>query len=93
MAWRFNQDTSAGVTPEGLAVLFETTMDTGTPCPLFSPSRIDMHADTAAAVSALVESLKAHPDDLRTLRVYGDLPTHLIDFLADHEDDLTLDLK
>ena len=68
-------------------------MDAGTLCPLFSPSRIDMHADTAAAVSALVESLKAHPEDLRSMRIYGDLPTHLIDFLADHEDDLTLDLK
>ena len=93
MAWRFNQDTSAGGTAKGLAVTKSTTMDAGTLCPLFSPSRIDMHADTAAAVSSLVESLKAHPEDLRSMRIYGDLPTHLIDFLADHEDDLALDRK
>jgi len=52
-----------------------------------------MHADTAAAVSSLVASLRAHPDDLRLMQVYGNLPEHLIDFLADHEDDLTLELK
>jgi len=51
-----------------------------------------MHADTASAVSALVESLKAHPEDLRLMQVYGNLPAHLIDFLADHEDDLSQEL-
>ena len=93
MAWRFRRDRLTGGTAKGLAVTKSTTMDAGALCPLFSPSRIDMHADTAAAVSSLVESLKAHPEDLRSMRIYGDLPTHLIDFLADHEDDLTLDLK
>lgn len=51
-----------------------------------------MHADTASAVSALVESLKAHPEDLRLMQVYGDLPTHLVDFISDHEDDLTQEM-
>ena len=51
-----------------------------------------MHDSTAAAVRALVEALKAHPEDLLAMRPYGDLPQHLIDFIEDHEDDLTQDL-
>ena len=47
-----------------------------------------MHQRTADAVVALVEALKAHPDDLRTLKAYGDLPTHLVDLLEDYEHDL-----
>ena len=61
--------------------------------PRFLTVSIKMHADTAAAVSSLVASLRAHPDDLRLMQFYGNLPEHLIDFLADHEDDLTLELK
>ena len=67
-------------------------MDHGHPVPP-SLAVLDMHADTAAAVSALVESLKAHPDDLSSMRAYGDMPTHLIDFLEDHEFDLQQELK
>lgn len=47
-----------------------------------------MHQRTADAVLALVEALKAQPDDLRTLKAYGNLPDHLVDLLEDYEHDL-----
>ena len=47
-----------------------------------------MHERTADAVVALVKALAAHPDDLLTLKAYGDLPTHLVDLLEDYQDDL-----
>ena len=52
-----------------------------------------MNHSTAAAVSALIEALKQHPEDLRVLQAYGDIPTHLIDLIEDYEDDLTQELK
>ena len=56
------------------------------------PITTHMHDTTAAAVRALVEALKAHPEDLLAMRPYGNLPQHLLDFIEDHEDDLTQDL-
>ena len=47
-----------------------------------------MHERTADAVKALVEALIAHPDDLRTLKAYGNLPAHLVELLGDYEDDV-----
>ena len=47
-----------------------------------------MHERTADAVVALVKALAAHPDDLLTLRAYGNLPAHLVDLLEDYEHDL-----
>ena len=52
----------------------------------------NMHADTAAAVRALVAALQAHPEDLQAMNAYGHLPQHLIDFIEDHEDDLENEL-
>ena len=42
-----------------------------------------MHPDTIAALRLLALALAAHPDDLRTLAVYGDMPEHLTDALDD----------
>ena len=47
-----------------------------------------MHAETATAVRELVASLLKHPEDLATLKAYGDLPTHLTDLIEDYADDL-----
>lgn len=47
-----------------------------------------MHDDTVAAVRALVAALTAHPEDLRTMQPYGNLPQHLIDLLDDYQHDL-----
>jgi hypothetical protein len=46
-----------------------------------------MHPDTLAALRLLALALAAHPDDLRTLAVYGDMPAHLADALDDHAGD------
>lgn len=48
----------------------------------------DMHPDTLAALRLLVLALEAHPEDLAELAVYGDMPEHLADVIADHLDDL-----
>jgi hypothetical protein len=42
-----------------------------------------MHPDTIAAVRLLALALTAHPEDMRTLAIYGDLPGHLADVVAD----------
>jgi hypothetical protein len=42
-----------------------------------------MHPDTIAAVRLLALVLTAHPEDMRTLAIYGDLPGHLADVVAD----------
>ena len=47
-----------------------------------------MHDATVAAVRALVAALKDHPDDLRAMQPYGNLPQHLIDLLDDYQHDL-----
>ena len=52
-----------------------------------------MNPATLAAVSSLVDALKADPAALQSMQVYGNLPAHLIDFLEDHEDDFKQDLK
>ena len=46
-----------------------------------------MNELTKAAVFALVDALKAHPEDLRTLAVYGNLPQHLLDICDDFDDE------
>ncbi len=46
-----------------------------------------MHPDTIAALRLLASALAAHPDDLRTLAVYGDMPEHLADALDDYAGD------
>ena len=51
-----------------------------------------MHESTAAAVRALVAALQQQPDDLLDMQAYGNLPQHLIDYLEDHEDDLTQEM-
>ena len=48
-----------------------------------------MHQSTAAAVRGLVAALSAHPEDLQLMKVYGDLPQHLLDFVSDFDDDLS----
>lgn len=45
-----------------------------------------MHPDTIAAVRLLVLALEAHPEDLAELAVYGNLPEHLADLIADYLD-------
>ncbi len=42
-----------------------------------------MHPDTLAALRLLGLALTAHPDDIQTLRVYGDMPGHLADVVSD----------
>lgn len=42
---------------------------------------------TRAAIQQLAEALVANPEDVKTLKVYGDLPSHLADALADYTDE------
>jgi hypothetical protein len=46
-----------------------------------------MHPDTIAALRLLVLALESHPEDLAELMVYGDLPEHLADVIADYIED------
>ena len=46
-----------------------------------------MNELTKAAVFALVDALEAHPEDLGTLAVYGNLPLHLLDVVDDFDDE------
>ena len=46
-----------------------------------------MHPDTCAALRLLVLALEAHPEDLATLQIYGDMGEHLADLIADYIDD------
>ena len=46
-----------------------------------------MHPDTIAALRLLVLALEAHSEDLETLQIYGDLPEHLADVIADYIDE------
>ena len=46
-----------------------------------------MNPDTIAALRLLALALAAHPDDLRTLAIYGNIPEHLADALDDCADD------
>lgn len=43
-----------------------------------------MHPDTIAAVRLLALALAAHPEDMQTLRIYGDMPGHLADLIDDY---------
>lgn len=45
-----------------------------------------MHPDTMAALRLLVLCLEVHPEDLRVLMDYGELPEHLADAIEDHEE-------
>lgn len=45
-----------------------------------------MHPDTIAAMRLLVLALETHPEDLAELAVYGNLPEHLADLIADYLD-------
>ena len=42
---------------------------------------------TKAAVFALVDALAAHPEDLKALAIYGNLPQHLLDIVDDFDDE------
>lgn len=42
---------------------------------------------TRAAIQQLAEALVANPEDAKTLRIYGDLPSHLADVLSDYTDE------
>lgn len=44
-----------------------------------------MHDEVKAALSGLASVLLAHPEALRELKVYGDMPCHLADVIADIE--------
>lgn len=46
-----------------------------------------MHPDTLAAVRLLVLALESHPENIAELAVYGSIPEHLADVIADHLDD------
>ena len=48
-----------------------------------------MHPDTSAALRLLVAALTAHPEDIATLNVYGNLPEHLADVISDIEEEDT----
>lgn len=52
-----------------------------------SAPRQNMHPDTCAALRLLVLALTAHPEDIATLAIYGDMPEHLTDVIADYVDD------
>ena len=43
-----------------------------------------MTEKTRAAIQQLAEALVGNPEDVRILKVYGDLPSHLADALADY---------
>ena len=45
-----------------------------------------MHPDTLAALRLLVLALESHPEDLAELAIYGDMPEHLADVIADYLD-------
>ena len=45
--------------------------------------RCPMKAETLSALVALSEALGRHPDDLRTLQHYGNLPDLILDVLED----------
>ena len=60
--------------------------------PISRPDQ-SMNSETAAAVSALVKALQADPAALHSMKSYGNIPEHLVDFLEDHEHDLDLELK
>ena len=45
-----------------------------------------MHPDTIAALRLLVLALETHDEDLKTLQIYGDIPEHLADVIADYID-------
>jgi len=46
-----------------------------------------MHNDTIAAARLLALALEAHPEDLAELAIYGGLPEHLSDLIADVDTD------
>ena len=46
-----------------------------------------MNAATRSALLALGAAIAADPDAMDELAVYGDLPDHLADAVADYEDD------
>ena len=46
-----------------------------------------MHPDTLAALRLLGLALTAHPEDIETLAIYGDMPGHLADVIDDYIDD------
>ena len=48
-----------------------------------------MNDETARAVRTLVNALMAHPKDLQMMKVYGNLPDHLLDLVSDYDDDLS----
>ena len=57
-------------------------------CMRRAPSALkSMHPDTIAALRLLVLALEAHSEDLETLQIYGDLPEHLADVIADYIDE------
>ena len=43
-----------------------------------------MNRETLRLMFALHEQLRQHPEDRQTLEVYGRLPSHLMDAIADH---------
>ena len=49
----------------------------------------NLNPTTLTAVRGLVDAITAHPEDLRLMKVYGNLPQHLLDLVSDFEDDLT----
>lgn len=42
-----------------------------------------MHPDTLAAIRLMALALVTHPEDMATLAIYGDLPSHLLDVVSD----------
>lgn len=50
------------------------------------PTPEAMHPDTIAALRLLGLALTAHPEDIKTLAIYGDLPGHLTDVIDDYID-------
>jgi hypothetical protein len=43
-----------------------------------------LNDETLAAIDALAEALVRHPEDVSPLMLYGHLPEHLMDLIADY---------
>ena len=42
-----------------------------------------IHPDTLEAVESVAQALIDHPEDLKELKIYGDIPAHVLDILTD----------
>ena len=51
---------------------------------MFCPEFYSMiHPKTLEAVESLAQAFIDHPEDLKKLKIYGDIPAHVLDILSD----------